>query len=267
MGHRAALSAVLLLAVLSAGNAVAQEGEAPPAAPKPKTVHLLVSGGPVAVDVDVLLNGEFVATVGSGDAPLMQAVDDLLKPGINEVRLVARKAEDGRKGEDDLRIQIAPVRERGARSRMIENPFFSAEIPADAALQAECMETGRFSAGTPPAPVAAPKGGYWMFVSGPPTNHRISVQVNDWVVGSYTSGEQIVEITPYVSKGKNTVSFDGARACFKPASGREGPLDFVLGYAEKEHEVVKMRQQMVEWQLSATDKREAVTKKANFRGW
>ena len=142
MGRKTTWSAVLLVALLAAGKAFAQE--------KPKTVALLVSGGPVAVDVDVLLNGEFVATVGSGEAPLMQTVDDLLKPGINEVRLVARKAEDGRKGEDDLRIQIAPVRERSTRTRTIENPFFSAEIPGDAALQAECTETGRFSAGTPP---------------------------------------------------------------------------------------------------------------------
>jgi hypothetical protein len=265
MEHKTVGIAMLFGALVSVGTASAQD--ASEAAPKPKTIHLVVSGGPVAVDVDVLLNGEFVATVGSGEAPLMQAVDDLLEPGVNEVRLVARKAEDGRQGAEDLRIQIAPVREKGARSRMIESPLFSAEIPADAALQAECTETGRFSAGKPPVPAAAPKGGYWMFVTGPPTNHRISVQVNDWVVGSYTSGEQIVELTPYVTKGKNTVSFDGTRACFKSVSGREGPLDFVLGYAEKEHEVVKMRQQMVEWQLSPTDKRETVTKKANFRGW
>ena len=106
-----------------------------------------------------------------------------------------------------------------------------------------------------------------MFVDGPPTNHRVSVQVNDWVVGSYTSGNRIVEITPYVIKGKNVVSFDGTRACFKPGSGRDGPLEFTLGYAEKEHELVKMKQALVEYELSATDKRESFTKKANFRGW
>lgn len=260
--RRASMGAAALVLGLATGGAWAQEGDAKP---KP-SVFFLVSGGPAAVDVDVTLNGEFVATVGSGEAPLMQVVDDLLKPGINEVRLTAHKAEDGRKAEDVLRIQIAPVRERGARSRMIENPLFATEIPAEADLAAECVETGRFSVGDPP-PVAGLKGGYWMFVSGPPTNHRVSVQVNGWVVGSYTSGEQIVEITPYMLKGKNAVSFDGTRACFKPASGRDGPLDFVLGFAEKEHEVVKMRTQLVEYQLDRNDKRETFTKKANFRGW
>jgi hypothetical protein len=260
--RRALLMAGLVLGTLGMIEVGAQEGDTK----RPRSVHLVVSGGPVAVDVEVLLNGEFVATVGASEAPLMQSVDDLLKPGINEVRLVARKAEDGRTGADDLRIQFAPVSERGTRSRTIESPLFATEVPSGAVLDGECTETGRFSAGPPP-PAGPLKGGYWMFVSGPPTNHRVSVQVNGWVVGSYTAGQQMVELTPYVVKGKNTVSFDGTRACFKPESGREGPLDFVLGFAEKEHEVVKMRTPLVEYQLSATDKRETFTKKANFRGW
>ena len=260
------LSALGIALVL--GGALLDGPVAQPAPPASKpAMQLVVTGGPVPVDVEVMINDQFVATVGSGEEPLMQEIDDVLKPGENTVRLVARKAEDGRSGEENLRIWISPVTQRSSRRSIIEQPLFSAEVPAEATLAAECTETGRFSVGAPPK-AAALKNQYWMFVMGPPTNHRVNVQVNGWTVTSLSRGHSMFDLTPYVVPGKNSVTFEGTRACFKPASGEEGPLRFEIGPAEKDHDVVEMKSvALVGFDLSVSDKRETFTKKSTFRAW
>ena len=91
--------------------------------------------------------------------------------------------------------------------------------------------------------------------------------MNDLLAYEASSGNEFIEITPLVRKGKNTVTFESRPTCLVPKSGRSGYLTFSLAPAEVEVETVKMTSPPeVEMQFDPKRKGETLTVRRTFRG-
>jgi hypothetical protein len=201
---------------------------APPEAP-PTSMKLLVLGGPVPVDVEVLVNDRPVATAGDG-TPLALSLDPFVVPGANRIRLVAKALASPRAGQKDLRLRVAFVLSQTDDWATIENVAFDARIPKDAPLAglATCVEESWFEAGPPPELDPA-RPTFGLIVTGAQGRHRVAVKLNGHVVLNAMSGYRSADLTPFLVKGENVVEFEGGRVCFPPRIPVPSPLTFHLG--------------------------------------
>lgn len=205
------------------------------------SLRLVVSGGPVAGDVEVLLNGEFVAGIQGGEAPIFQEIDDLLAAGLNRLEVRVGPAADPRKGRDHLRVAIVPVETSRNRTTQTSLPLIEIEVPRDASGTPTCAETGPFWAGPEPAADPSLKERYWLFAFGPPAKVRVTTYLNGMPVHDASAGNDIVEVTRFVKKGKNEVRFESRPTCLVLPSGREGLLEFSVAAAELVEDTVRQK--------------------------
>lgn len=256
-------SAAAVVIAVSAGAAAAEPPE------WARAFRLSVVGGPVASDVEISVNGEFVLEVHD-EAGLFHEIGDLLRPGTNEIKVSLKAPGEAREGVEDLSVEIIRVRVSAHRVMQDGHALVRVVVPADAKADLGCAETASFAAGPPP-PVERPDGlssRYWVFVSGPPSKMRAAVTVNGALAIDASTGDAFVEITHLVQRGKNAAVVDVRPACFVPRSGRQGPFAIGIAPAVVESDVVKMTSPpLVSVEMDPKKVREPYTAKRSFRGW
>jgi hypothetical protein len=217
------LGATLILGLAAGGGLARSDDEVPEWA---RDLGLFIFGGPPAGVVEIEVNGEPAAEVVKGVPPAIE-VNGLLRPGVNELELEFRPSESAPPAGARVRVRIARAERVTSNRNAIKDPLVEVVVPA-APPAAPCRETVRFWAGPPPAPPAALKNRYWLVFSGPPVSHRVTVLLNDVPVFAASSGDVMIEVTRFVKKGKNAVTFEAVPTCLVPRSSRPGPLQVFI---------------------------------------
>lgn len=235
--RNSAISVVLLPLAFAVMPSV---GEEPVKAPEwARNLRLVVSGGPAISDIEISLNGEFVLDIGDQEAGLFHQVADLVRPGLNELKVALAKPEQARAAGEKVEIAVVRVEESERRVRTEGRPLAEVTVPGDVSADTPCAETIRFLAGpVSPAPPDL-KNRYWLFITGPPARSRVTVKVNDAVVGDAASGNTFIEVTHAVLKGKNVALFELRPTCLVEKSGRDGMLTFSIAPATLEIDTVR----------------------------
>jgi hypothetical protein len=248
---------------------LAEEIKSDPEPPEwAKALRLVLTGGPVASDVEITLNGQFVILV-QGEPEWFHAIADLVKPGVNELKIALKKPDAPRTGSGDLGISVRIVSETARKVVTKGNPLAEVTVPANALSEPSCEPTIRFWAGPPPGP--APEGlknAYWLYATGPSALVSVGVVVNDRLIYETSSGQAWFEVTPFVRKGKNTVTFELRPTCLVRNSSRPGPLSVGIAPARVNGDTVEMTEppQAVVEIDPKRDKDEKVIRRS-FRAW
>ena len=264
MRFRSARLALLFLLVLPVTGAVA-EGPDDAFATWAEDVNLVLFGGPPPGDLEILINGEFVAEVT--DAPLPSAeIADLLKPGVNvlEVRLTAPAEPRGRANR--MKIQVARVHRLSSTQSQTGQPLAEIEVPPELdGGVLDCIQTTKFWAG-PSVTRAELKDDYYLVFNGPPIHHWTTVAINGTPVYGANVGNAMLEITDFVVKGKNELILEFVPSCMNRPSGRKDPFQVVVATGELEVDVVQLGQPLVMLTHTRDKKKgEEFQRKAAFR--
>jgi hypothetical protein len=217
------LAAALMIGLAAAGVVAETADEVPEWA---RDLGLFVFGGPPPGVVEIHVNGHLAAEIAEG-SPSSIEMNDLLRAGVNEFELEFRPSDADPPAGRRVDIRIATAEQVNAFRNAVKDPLVEIVIPA-APPTAPCQETVRFWAGPPPAPPAALENRYWLVIEGGPVSHRVTVTLNDVPVFAASSGDTMVEITRFVKKGKNAVSFEAVPTCLVPRSGPSGPLHVLI---------------------------------------
>ncbi len=250
------------------GGAPGLSGELPESPSWAKALKLVSYGGPVKGDVEVSLNGQFV-TQFQEEPSMFTEIADLVRPGLNELMVAFKTPEAPRTRTERMTLEIRNVETSESRSRTVGRALVEIVIPEDAGDDPSCQHRARFWAGPPAQAEGEPlKSHYWLFVTGPPARSQVAVFVNDRLVYEASSGNEFVEITSLVKKGKNSVVFESRPTCLVPKSGRPGLLRFSVAPAEVEAETVKMTSPPdAEFEVDPKRKGETLTVRRVFRGY
>jgi hypothetical protein len=227
------LAAALMLGLAAEGVVAATADEVPEWA---RDLGLFVFGGPPPGVVEIRVNGEFAAEVVEG-TPSSIEVNDMLRAGVNELDLEFRPADASPPAGRRVDIRIARAERVTAFRNAVKDPLVDVVIPAEPS-PGPCRETIRFWAGPPPAPPAALENRYWLVVEGGPVSHRVTVTLNDVPVYAAGSGDRLIEVTRFVRKGKNKVTFEAVPTCLVPQSSPPGPLRVVIAAGRQEVDTV-----------------------------
>jgi hypothetical protein len=263
------LVTAMLLALLSSPPASAEEAAAPPEPPEwAQRLRLVIHGGPAASDVEITLNGQFVILV-QDEPEWFHEIADLVKPGVNELKLTLKKPDAPRGGGDDLTITVREVAENARKVVTKGEPLAEITVPASAASDPSCEASVRFWAGPVPGP--APEGlknSYWLYATGPSAHVAVAVIVNDRLVYETSSGQAWFDITPFVHKGKNTATFELRPTCLVSDIGTPGSLVVGIGPARLRGHTVEMTEPpQAEVEVDPKrDKTEKVVRRS-FRAW
>ena len=264
-----ALVAALLLALVASRPPSAEEVKTDPEPPEwAQQLRLVLHGGPLASDVEVTLNGQFVILV-QGEPEWFHAIADLVKPGVNELKIALKKPDTPRTGSDDLTVEVREVSETARKVVTKGNSLAEIAVPASAPSEPSCETTVRFWAGPPPGPAPTGlKNAYWLYATGPSARVSVGVVVNDRLVYETSSGQAWFEITPFVHKGKNTVTFELRPTCLVPDTGRPGSLVVGVGPARLRGHTVEMTEPP-QAEVEIDPKRDTTEKvmRRSFRAW
>jgi hypothetical protein len=227
------LAAVLMIGLGATGGVAETADEVPDWA---RDLELFVFGGPPPGVVKIQVNGEFAAEIVEG-SPSSIGMNHLLRAGVNEFELEFRPSDVDPPAGRQVDIRIARAERVSAFRNAVKDPLVEVVIPA-APPTAPCRETVRFWAGPPPAPPAALESRYWLVIEGGPVSLRVTVTLNDVPVFAASSGNTMVEITRFVRKGKNSVTFEAVPTCLVPRSGPSGPLHVLIAAGRLEVDTV-----------------------------
>jgi hypothetical protein len=215
------------------------------------TLGLFVFGGPAAAPVRVQLNDSLVAEIASGGQGRTFEVLEALASGPNELSVEFLPAESAGEASGRLTVALATSQRSEDGKRRLDEAIAESSLPEVSGDDA-CTERFRFWAGPPPEQAEELKKEYFLAVQGPPVGYLVTVSINGHPVYTTTKGERFFEVSPFIHKGKNSVSFDAVPACFHEtitasgelviviAAGRMTPEGFqwegqVLGQLELEH--------------------------------
>ncbi len=90
--------------------------------------------------------------------------------------------------------------------------------------------------------------------------------MNDAVVFETTAGNHFIDVTPYTKKGKNTVKLEAHPTCLAEHTSREDRLQFAIGEAEQDLDVVRATAPpavLIEFRRQKQHRVETITR--NFR--
>jgi len=258
-------------AVLILGSSILNPAQAADAAEPPdwaRALRLVVDGGPTRSDVEVTLNGEFVLLAQEGPS-LFHEIADLVKPGVNEIRITLKKPEAPREKGENQRIAIRAVTTRSRALETVGRPLVEIVVPGDATAESGCTETMHFWGG--PASTPPPEGlknAYWLYVSGPPAHVSVGVYVNDSFVYESSRGNEWFDATAFVKKGRNEVTFQLRPVCLVPPTSRTEPLTVGIGPAKLEQDVIRMIEPP-QAEVEIDPKRDTTEKtiQRSFRAW
>ena len=258
-----------LLGVLVAGAAHAGETAATAAVPAwANDLRLVAHGGPVAADVEISINGQFVL-LAQDEPRWFHEIADLVKPGINEIGVTLRKAEEQRSQREDLSVSIHTVKETKRSVKAEGTPLVELYVPADAGAEPACSKSMRFWAGPPaqPPPVGL-KNQYWLYVTGPAAQVSVAVFVNGQFVYEAAEGNAWFDATAFVKKGKNDVVFETKPTCLVRPSVRGGSLVVGIGPAKVEQNRVSMTEPpQAEIEVNPKRDKTGTTVRRSFRAW
>lgn len=228
------LAAALTLGLAAGGVAAGTANEVPEWA---RDLGLFIFGGPPPGVVEIRVNGEFAAEIVEG-TPSSVEVNDMLHVGVNELELEFRPADAAPPAGRRVDIRIARAERVTAFRNAVKDPIVDVVIPAEPPT-APCRETIRFWAGPPPTPPAALESRYWLVVEGGPVSHRVTVTLNDVPVYAAGSGNRLIEVTRFVRRGKNTVTFEAVPTCLVPSSSPPDPLHVLIAAGRQEVDTVE----------------------------
>lgn len=258
-----ALCSFLLLFV----TAQAQEAPPPDRPDLGETYRITVTGGPVAVDVEVFLNDEYALTLTDRN-DWFHDVKGLLKTGENVLKVVAKSPGEPRAAAEPLELQVRRVKQTARRVETVGQALASLTIPTSLTPATACEETVRFHLDPEPKPNPALKNRWYLLVAGPATAHQITVLVNGKPVWSGTEGDAIVEVSAHLAKGKNSVSFEGRPTCL--AQGAQGKEVLMLQIAPARLEGDRLEQTEAAtafYEVGRDRKGESFTVQRSFRAW
>jgi hypothetical protein len=102
-----------------------------PAPAEPQKLRLMLSGGPARADIEVEINGEFAVLIADSEPELFHKIDDMLKPGLNQLKVLLKQPEAARSAGEDIRIAITPVQENERRTRTTGDSLAELIVPGD----------------------------------------------------------------------------------------------------------------------------------------
>ena len=229
------------------------------------TLGLFVFGGPAASAVHLRLNDQTVAEVAPGGSGKIYEILAALKSGAN-VFVVEFLAADARPEERArLSVSLATSQVQADGNRRLDESIAETALPADPPA-ASCTETFRFWAGPPPEPAGELKKEYFMAVQGPPVGYLVTIQINDQPIYTTTKGERFFEVTSFIRKGRNTVTFDAVPGCFPEGITASGKLMVVLAAGRMTPEGFNWEGQLLgQFELENSKNLEPFTRRQNFR--
>ena len=264
MRVKSARLVLLFLLVLPVTGAVAEEPDGEFAA-WAENVNLVLFGGPPPGDLEILINGEFVAEVTDAPLPLAE-IADLLKPGVNVLEVRMTTPAEPRGPANRMKIQVAPIRKLSSTQRQSGQPLAEIEVPPELdSGKLDCSQATKFWAG-PSATSAELKDDYYLVLNGPPIHHWATVEINGTPVYGANVGNAMFEITDFVVKGKNELILKFVPSCMNRPSGRKDDFQVVVATGELEVDVVQLGQPLVLLTHSRDKKQgQEFQRKASFR--
>ena len=253
----------VLLGILATGTARPEE---PPA--WANDLRLVAHGGPVAADVEITINGQFVLLV-QDEPRWFHEIADLVKPGINEVGITLKKSDEARSERDDLSVSIHSVKQTKRAVEASGTPLVEMYVPADAGAEPACTKSMRFWAGPPSQPPPTDlKNQYWLYVTGPAAQVSVAVFVNGQFVYEASEGNAWFDATAFVKKGKNDVVFETKPTCLVRPSTRSGSLVVGIAPAKLEGDRVSMTEPpQAEVEVNPKRDKTGTTIRRSFRAW
>ncbi|MCP4592714.1 MAG: hypothetical protein GY842_18420 [bacterium] len=264
----ATLRIYALIALILAGGltAAAAQEEDPEVSTDDKEIIIVLRGGPAPVDVEVSIGDEYVGTIGQ-DVTRSLSLEGLLVDGVNELNVKLLQPDQPRSGRR-LEIAVVELERVTARRREYMGHLARIVVPADATAESACEDTVRFWVGGIPWESPPLKRDYYLFVSGPPATHRVTVWLNGVPVHSTNRNQGAIDITPFVKKGRNALVFAGTPTCLVSKSPNNGTLFFRIGWGEVAYEnTIEMAQVLAFHELLARRKAKPYERKQGFRGW
>lgn len=206
--------------------AVSGVGSAGPSLPDwALDVALFVNGGPPARPIDVRLNGRPVGTIDAF-APTRLEVAEHLVPGPNTVEFTVNHDAEPSAEAKRTAISLAYFTRRGDTYVLRDT---IAEVSFVTTPDSPCTETFVFWAGPAPTRERKLRKSYLLFINGPPIGYRIVTRINGTPIHTAVTGDEVVELTTWLDRGKNIVEFFAEPSCLlESAAATAGKLKFLL---------------------------------------
>lgn len=212
------------------------------------SLQLWIRGGPSAVDVQIELNGEPLATVFDDSEPYIE-LEDKLKEGLNELSIRLMAASEPRAGKQ-MKLIVAPVQELSESRSRASSVVAMVVVPQDAKPTGDCVEKVFLSYGETPSTAPLSKT-YYLASSGPPAAHRVTVSVNERPVVSTNMPVPLMKLNSMLTEGKNTVTFDAQPSCFHDSVSSEDPLTLLVSSGAVEGEKVQLDHPIASFSVDA----------------
>jgi hypothetical protein len=204
----------------------------------------------------------------SSATPWFHEIADLVRPGINELKIVLKKPDEARPPGDNLLVEVRRVVEAHRAIETAGEPLLDVVVPGDAPADPACEKVVRFRAGPEPEAPKDLKNRYWFYASGPPAQVSAAVMVNGELVYEASAGNMWFDVTAFVHKGKNDVTFEMHPTCLVPKSAREGSFVLGVGPAKLEHDVVRLTEPpQAELEVDPKRDKDDKTVRRSFRAW
>jgi len=191
------------------------------------TLGLFVFGGPAASPVQIRLNDQTVADIAPGDLGQIYEILEALHSGANELVVEFLVGDAPPDDHARLSVSLATSQVRPDGNRLLGESIAETALPADPPDSA-CTETFSFWAGPPPPSEGELKKEYFLAVQGPPVGYLVTILINDQPIYTTTRGERFFEVTAFLRKGKNVVTFDAVPGCFPEEVTVSGKLVIVM---------------------------------------